>query len=101
MLACWAGPTSGDAYSQGYPAVRDAADVLIRLVYAKDATTFQQMSYVATTQIWSMEEKIGNVNAHVTPACYNSDQGTVDYFMFVGLDDTVNVYWFVRLVSLK
>ena len=99
MVACWYGPTSPDEYAEGYATTTDASRLAIRLVYAKDATTFQQMSYQGSTQLWTSEQTIPNLNGHATPACYNRGQGTVDYLMVVDLHNTINVYWSVPITS--
>lgn len=95
MVACWYGPTSPQEYAEGYATTTDASRLAIRLVYAADATTFHQMSYHGDTQVWTQEETLSDLNGHATPTCYNRGQGTVDYLMFVNLQNAINVYWFV------
>lgn len=101
MVACWYGPTKGDEYSPGHSVSGNADDLLIRMVYAQDATTFQQISYRGDTQVWTTEQSFSNLNGAATPACYNEAPGTVDYMMFVDMDDSVNVYWCVRRLYAK
>ena len=96
MVACWYGPTSPDEYAEGFATTTDSSRLAIRLVYAKDATTFEQLSYHGDTQLWTSEQTLSNLNGHATPACYNRGEGTVDYLMLVDLLGTINVYWFVR-----
>ena len=67
-------------------------------MYAKDETTFQEITFNGETQTWSVGETVSNMNGHATPACNNWEQGTVDYLMMVDLHNTVNVYWFVKLI---
>ena len=93
MAACWYGPTSPDEYAEGYATTTDSSQLAIRLVYAKDATTFEQMSYRGDTQIWTSEQTLPNLNGHAAPACYNRGEGTVDYLMVVDLQNAINFYW--------
>lgn len=99
LVACWYGPTTANEYAEGYATTTDASQLAIRLVYAKDETTFQQMSYQGSTQVWTSEQTLPNLNGHATPACYNRGQGTVDYLMVVDLQNMINVYWSVRITS--
>ncbi|KAJ9616634.1 hypothetical protein H2200_000353 [Cladophialophora chaetospira] len=93
MVACWEGPTSPKEYAEGYATTTDSSLLAIRLVYAQDATTFQQLRYTGDTQDWVPEQTLPNLNGHASPACYNRDEGTVDYMMVVNLQNEINVYW--------
>ena len=99
MVACWYGPTSADEYAEGFATTSDSSLLAIRLVYASDATTFKQLTYHGDNQIWTPEQTLPNLNGHASPTCYNRGEGTVDYMMFVDLQNKINVYWFVRHVS--
>ena len=97
LLACWYGPTSGsDKDFQGSASSTNAKDSAIRLAYASGETDFKVMSYGVTAQVWTLEQTLGNLDGHATPACHNREPGTVDYYMFVDLKSMVNVYWFVN-----
>lgn len=100
MVACWHGPTSPDEYAEGYATTTDASQLAIRLVYATDATTFQELSYQGSTQLWTSEQTLSNLNGHTTPACYNRGQGTVDYLMVADLHKKINVYWYVYIEAI-
>ena len=99
MVACWNGPTSPEKYAEGYATTTDASLLAIRLVYAKDETTFEQLSYRGDTQIWTSEQSLPNLNGHATPTCYNRGQGTVDYLLAVDLHSEINIYWFVQITT--
>lgn len=96
MVACWYGPTAPEKYAEGFATTTNASQLAIRLVYAKDATTFQEMNYRGDTQVWTPGQTLPDLNGHATPACYNRGQGTVDYLMVVDLQNSINVYWLVR-----
>ena len=98
MTACWAGPTNGNEGTAGFASTPKARDAIVRLVYADSATRFRELSYTPDNpQVYTLEQTLPDLDGHATPACYNWDEGTVDYLMFVDLKNAVNVYWFVPL----
>jgi hypothetical protein len=101
MVACWYGPTSSKEYAEGFATTTDASQLAIRLVYATNATTFQQLSYSGSTQLWTPEQTLPNLNGHASPACCNRGEGTVDYLMLVDLHKHINVYWYVRITRIS
>ena len=90
MMACWAGTTSGN---EGKAEASNSQDLVIRLAYAEDATTFKLLSYTGLTQQYNTEQTLSKLNGRAKPACYNWAPGTVDYMMFVDLQNSVEVYW--------
>ena len=85
-----------DKYAEGYASTSDSSLLAIRLVYAQNATTFRQLNYHGSNQEWIEDQTLTNLNGHASPACYSRGQGTVDYMMFLDLQNKINLYWYVR-----
>ncbi|KAF7198415.1 hypothetical protein HII31_00154 [Pseudocercospora fuligena] len=94
MTACWYGSeTVGSASTQGLSTTLNSSDLAIRLMYAENETSFQEIVYHGDTQQWVKQQTLSNLNGHASPACNNREPGSVDYMMFLDLNNAVNIYW--------
>lgn len=73
----------------------------MRLFVATSETTFDQVAWRYGLPHWEWEQSWQNLNGHASPACFGWDVGTTTYVMFIDLQNTVNMYWFVRIFALK
>ncbi|KXT08284.1 hypothetical protein AC579_4610 [Pseudocercospora musae] len=96
MAACWYGSeTVGSVSSQGLSRTSNSSDLAIRLRCAEKETSFQEVVYHGDTQQWAKQQTWSDLNGHASPACINRDPGSVDYMMFLDLNDAINIYWFM------
>jgi hypothetical protein len=64
----------------------------IQAFYATDAQTIQQINWVRGSNEWTTHEQF-TANGHAGMACYTWGPGSVQYKMFVNLDNEVNLMW--------
>jgi hypothetical protein len=60
--------------------------------YASDPQTIQQVSWTRGTDVWIPQGQF-TANGHAGVACYTWGPGTVQYKMFINLDNEVNLMW--------
>jgi hypothetical protein len=64
----------------------------IQAFYATDPQTIQQINWVRGSNEWTPHEQL-TANGHAGMACYTWGPGTIQYKMFVNLDNEVNLMW--------